>query len=418
MEENNGSSELLPQVVESGISTNIKELFEKGISYYNYGDINSALETFSSIIETNPKFPEAHVNLGNAYFKLNQINEAMNCWKKALSLDSTQAICYVNIGNAYFSGGNIEEAISHWLIAVTMAPDHTTALMNLGAAYEKLGDLSAAFKYYELYLKYCSKDNTMEYKRIFIKVSQLKQIALHNLKVGVYFQKKGNLRKATMAYLKSIESYPNFPKAHLNMGSICYMSDKLDHAIKYWSQALKLDDAHENTYCNLGVAYDRLKQYDNAYCLYKRYLNVIKQSTGDSNSIKARMEQIKKYLDKHPEIIRTHLDKAEEFYRKRKFSEALWEYENYLILSPESAGSYELKVSEIKDMLNPAKKASKMAYEIGNTCFGKKKYDKALQAYKRYLHFEPKGEYSDIAFQKITECGRLIKGASRSLAVK
>ncbi|MFH0701927.1 MAG: tetratricopeptide repeat protein [bacterium] len=407
MEENNTSSEVIHQVSTVEISPNISELFKKGLSSYTNGNIEEAVEIFKSIISTNPEIAEAHVNLGNSYFKLGKINESISCWKKALSLDPTQINCYINIGNAYYTAENISEAIANWHVAITMVPDHLITLMNLGAAYEKLNNKSNAFKYYEQYLKYCPKNKFPEYEKIYNKVKQSKSIGFHNLKAGINFQKKGDFKKAVDAYLKSIKIYPNHIKAYLNLGSICYKSEKFEHAVKYWLEAVKLDPDYNNIYCNLGVAYDKLKQYDNAFCMYSRYLKICTQKNHDYYSITERLEQIKKHLN--IEISKKYLNQAEEFYKKNKYTEALWEYENYILLNPDQTNSYKYKIIELKEILNPIKKAARIAFEAGNICFEKQKFDKAIQAYKRYIYLEPDGEYSEITYKRISECSKFMR---------
>jgi len=396
-------SEYLLPAVNSDVSPNISELFKDGMTSFRHKDYSGAVVAFQNVINANPELPEAHVNLGNAYFLRNKINEAIECWQKALSLDSTQVSCYLNIGNAYFVNGNVPEAIKHWLTVITMAPDHPTANINLGAAYEQLGDLSQAFKYYEEYLKYHAKDKTADYQKIYVKVAKSKKVAMNNLNAGVYYQKRNKLRKAAICYLRSIRVYPNFPKAHLNMGSICYIAKRYNHAIKYWINAVKLDPTFDNTYCNLGIAYDIMKKYDLAYCMYTKFLEMNKRG---SARIEERLDVLKKHFGKHPEEINKHLEKAENFYNKQKFADALWEYENYVILKTDKKSSLEARINEIKGYLNPVIKAANTAYEIGNKCFEQGKYDKATQAYRRYLLLNPEGEFKKIVRKKISDCAK------------
>jgi len=403
MEEENLTSKNLLQALNTQVSTNISDLFKKGMYDYRHHDFNAAIETFQSIISTNPELPEAHVNLGVAYFRTDKTQEAINCWKKALSLDATQVSCYINIGNGHFLNNNVTDAIRNWLIAVTMAPDHTTALMNLGAAYEKINEMSQAFKYYEEFLKYYPKDKSAVYVKIHSKVTNSKRIAEHNMQSGFYYQKRKNMRKAAMCYSKSIKAYPNFVKAHLNLGSICYMANKYEHAIKYWKQAIKIDPTYENTYCNLGVAYDFIKKYDAAYCMYKRFLEV---NGSCSSQIEERLKLLKAYIDKHVEVIGKHLEKAEEFYAKVKYIDSLWEYENYVILKPDQKNSFEPRINELKNYINPVLKAAETAYQIGNTCYNQRKFDNAVHAYKRYLILTPDGDFKHEVTKKISACAK------------
>jgi len=415
MQEKMENPELLPQVASSSISTDVKELFQKGISFYKYADFESAKEVFSSITNTNPDFIEAQINLGNVFFKQNKYSEAVNCWKKALSKDPSHINCYINLGNACYAMGNKNEAITHWQAAIAIVPDYSTALMNLGAVYEEKNNLLMAYKYYEMYLMFCPKNKSAEYKRIFSKVNHVRNVAFHNLKVGLYFQKRDDFKNAMKAYLKSVKTYPNFAKAYLNLGSICYKLENYEATAKFWKRALIIDPSYESSICNLGIVYDKLKQPDNAYCMYNRYLKINRFNSYESNEIKHRAEELKLILEKSPEKARKHLEKAEEYFKNKFFQEALWEYENYIILNPESENAYMPKIMEIKDVLNPIKKAVKTAMEIGQKFMDQKQYEKAIQAYKRCIHLENSGEFSELAFKKITECSKLIQRNKKSL---
>lgn len=405
------------EVTNSGTSVyspEIKEAHKQGVICLKAGDYQEAEKVFTALIHSNPNLSEAHLNLGNAFFKQNRIDDAINCWRKALSLDSTQVNCYINLGNAFYAKQDYNEAINHWIIAVTMAPNHAAIIMNLGAAYEKLNDHSTAYKYYEEFLEL--KDSSMpnDFKRVYAKLANLKKVALHNLKMGVKYQKKGHLRNAVLAYKESIKSYPNFSKAHLNLGSICYMTEKFELAIHYWFNSIKLDPKYAKTYCNIAVAYEKNKQYSYAYCYYKRYLQLEKVKSKEVEDVSKRTDAIFEIISKKSKYREMHLEKAKEYYKNRSFKDALIEYENYSMVYPNGEVEVKSRIDELNDNLNPKLKAAYTAYEVGKTCYAQQKFDKAIEAFKRYLHFDPNGKYANDARQKTLECGKLMGRALKA----
>lgn len=408
MTEVNDSSENIQYPVESE-SSNIDMLFKKGLLSYDMGNIEEAIEIFQDIINQQPGFFEAYINLGNAYFKAKKANEAINYWKRALGIDSKLITCYINIGNAFYYLDNINDALSHWHVALTLAPDNTTALINLGAAYEKLGDFSNAFKYYEQYLNYAQKDKSPDNIQILKKVTESKRLATNYFNTGIKCHKANDFKKALYAYMQSVKAYPNYPKTHLNLGNICYKAEKYKHAVKYWFQVIKLDPEDKNTCCNLGVAYEKLQKYSYAYCMYSRFLDALKRQTISTLNVKKRMAQIEKHLEKHPEKVKKHLDKAEEHHKNGKYYEALWEYENYSILKPDQLSVYEYKITELKNILNPLERCIKETFEAGNQYFREQEFELAINAYRRCLRLEPKGYYADIAYKKLLECAKFMR---------
>ncbi|MEI7473169.1 MAG: tetratricopeptide repeat protein [bacterium] len=392
----------------------IREEHRQGVICFNVGDYKEAENVFNQLLQKYPNMSEAHLNLGNVYFKQKRTEDAIKAWRKALSIDSAQVNCYINLGKAYYSMEQYDEAINHWIIAITMAPNHSSTIMNLGAAYEKLGDLSTAYKYYEDFLEMQDSSLINEYRTVYVKIANIKKIALHNLKMGIKYQKQENLRNAILAYKESIKSYPNFPKAHLNMGSICYMAEKYEHAIKYWLNSINLDPAYAKTYCNVAVAYDKIHNYSYAYCYYKRYVEIEKTQSQEIENIKKRMDALFNHFSKKTEQKQQHLDKAKDFYRKKFFKEALIEYENYSFVNLDGKAEVESRIQELRYNLNPKLKAATTAYEIANTCYAQQKFDKAIEAYKRYLQFDPCGKYADDAKLKMLECGKLMSRALKA----
>ena len=401
-------SENLPQIIESTSLEDIKELFRQGVSAYRYGLFEDSAEIFQNIISTNPEIPEVYANLGNVFFRQERFEEAIDCWKKAINIDASHVSCYVNIGNAYYAADNIDEAMRYWFEALAIAPDHGTALMNIGAAYEKLNDKSNALKYFEQLLIFAGNSRMQEYKNVQVKVNYYKKVATHNFEVGLQFQLKDKLREAAIAYLKSIEVYPRMTKAHLNMGSICYKAKKYDKAIKFWLTGIFLDPANIKTYSHLAVAYEKLEQYDYAYCMYKRYIENSNDNF-ESWEISKRSEKIKIYLSNHPELNGKHLSLADEYYKNKQYQESLWEYENFVMLAPEQASIYEAKIQELKDFVNPARKASRRTLEAGDIYYEQKKFDQAMDAYKRCIYLDKNSEYARNAQKKILEYNKLMK---------
>lgn len=402
MESTTESLSNLPQVNESADLVLVEELFNTGIKKYEENDLAGSIEIYKSIIDSNPEITESYVNLGNSYFKLNRIDEAVEQWEKALSLDSSQVSCYVNIGNAYYLNNKITEAISKWQIALTIMPNHFNVLRNIAAAYEKLGNKSNSFKYYEKFLTYCTDRRSQDYNKIYEKVTQSRSIALNCLRTGVQFQKVKNLRAATKYYLKAIEMYPLYSKAYLNLGSICYLSSKYEHAIKYWIESIKIEPDYSNTYFNIAIALEKLSKFTYAYCMYSRYLSNSKiKDNPEREAVNERLQKLQFLigLDEPQQ----HVKNGDKFFEQQKYADALMEYENYLILRPANRPDIDQKIKQVRDILNPERTAAKIAFDIGMSCIEQGKHSNALQAFKRYLLFEPNGEFANLAQEKILE---------------
>ncbi len=393
----------LPETYESKLPADKTDLFEKGMMLYKRGDIISAQDVFNGLASSNPDFTPALVNLGNSYFKQKNYAEASNWWKKVLKTDPNNVICYLNLGNASFAEGNVREAISFWNIAIGITPDYGPVLLNLSVAYEKIKNKLAAYRFYELYLRYCMNHSPTEFTKVSSLLNKSKRTAHAHFTYAEKVQRRGKFRSALKHYMKAAIIYPLHQEAWINMGKICYKLERFDFASKYWIQALKIDRNSKFLYFNCGVALERNKDYSQAYCLYKRYLVLPNLQGASLFPVRERIAIIETYLKEHPEEAKKHLNLAEKFYNERQYQDSLWEYENYVLLKPDQNYSYETKIQEIRDCIDPIPKAAKMAYEIGNTLYKQKKFDKAALAYKRYIRLMPRGEHVKIANQRVFE---------------
>ncbi len=62
--------------------------------------MDEAIACFKTAIELDPKFAEAHYNLGLAMYGKGQVDEAIACYNKAIELDPKYAVAHNNLGVA------------------------------------------------------------------------------------------------------------------------------------------------------------------------------------------------------------------------------------------------------------------------------------------------------------------------------
>ncbi|MEW5819303.1 MAG: tetratricopeptide repeat protein [Cyanobacteriota bacterium] len=395
--------------MESQSSDNLKSIFNKALTNLQSGQLDQAKEGFVEIISINPKSAEAYLNLGNAFFLEEDITNAIKNFEKAIEIDPTLAKAYLNIGNCFFKREEYLDAVGYWSIGVNINPNNAQMQRNIAVAYEKIDNMQKAFNHYEAFLK-CNTSNDLMAKRILRKVQESKRVAYHNLNVGVAQQQRNKWAEAALAYQKSIKTYPNFSKAHMNLGGIYYRSEKYEEAIKCWEAAIKLEPGHGNSHCNLAIAYDKIKKPDEALYHYKKYLEITAGRTNDAPQIKQRIDSIQDYLADRKELVRQHVNKANELFRRKLFEEAIDEFNKYIALYP-TAPDLQIvknKIIEAETRLNPVQKAKEIALQMGDDYFRQNLYDKAIAAYNRYLNLSPSGPEANEIKLKIDQCHKNI----------
>ena len=63
-----------------------EEKFNNGIKFYNEGEYEKAISSFSSILETGQHSKSLYFNLGNSYFKINDIVPVLITKSKGITL--------------------------------------------------------------------------------------------------------------------------------------------------------------------------------------------------------------------------------------------------------------------------------------------------------------------------------------------
>ena len=370
----------------------IRSIFNASLTALTRKHYRDAILGFEKFLEYNPNSAEAYLNLGNAHFYMENIDEAIDNFEKSIKIDPVIFNAYLNLGNCYYKRSQYDEAISCWSVAANINPQKTTVHQNIAAAYEKIGNHIKAYQHYELFLKY-NKKNDKTAMLIQRKVEENRKAAFHNLNVGITLQQRKMFGKAIGAFSKSISIYPNFSKAHINLGSIFYTNEKLDAAIDCWKTALILEPDHANTHCNLGIAYDKQKEPEMACYHYLMYIKFTQGKAKDAEEVKKRIDEIQKTLKDNRELIRKHLNKGDEFFSLKKYQDALNEYYIYLTINPNASDIQSVKerIEEASVRLNPLKKALEVALKMGDDFYAAAKYDKALAAYNRYIMLDPCG---------------------------
>lgn len=121
----------------------------RGVALYYRGAAEAAASAFSTAIERDPSFAEAHNNLGLAYSRQGKNTDAEACFRKALELEPQMAEALNNLGFLFHQDREFEKAADLFRRSALTAKDSSTAYTNLGnACYQmkRYTDAVAAWK--------------------------------------------------------------------------------------------------------------------------------------------------------------------------------------------------------------------------------------------------------------------------------
>ncbi|MEM7032919.1 MAG: tetratricopeptide repeat protein [Chloroflexota bacterium] len=150
------------EAVSSDTTASVEELFQQGQEFYNNSQWDMAISTYQKVIELEPDYQSAYVNLGDAYYKSERLDLAIETYLKAVDIDPDDADVAYNLGAAYLqqaliSGSpdqaGMDKAIAQIEKAIDLNPELPHPHYGLGAAYQILGDIPLSIQHFEKFLE-------------------------------------------------------------------------------------------------------------------------------------------------------------------------------------------------------------------------------------------------------------------------
>jgi tetratricopeptide (TPR) repeat protein len=156
------------EIVESAISKDPQKsiyYYIKGVMNNNKGKYSRALENFDKALTLNPGTNEFNIylNRGISYLELEENESALKDISKAIELGPNNASAYHSRGRVYYSTKQYAEAVKDFSRSVEINPENDAAYYNLGMTYFRLEDSKNAC---ENFHKSCSLGNKNACKMI------------------------------------------------------------------------------------------------------------------------------------------------------------------------------------------------------------------------------------------------------------
>jgi tetratricopeptide (TPR) repeat protein len=114
-------------------------------------DNDGAIAAFRQAIAADPRFPEAHkthYNLGQALFRKGDWVGAMTAYRQAVACNPKDALAHYALGYTLDRKGNVDAAIASYRNAIAADPRYAWAHYNLGHALFRKGDRAGAIAAY------------------------------------------------------------------------------------------------------------------------------------------------------------------------------------------------------------------------------------------------------------------------------
>jgi tetratricopeptide (TPR) repeat protein len=270
-------------------------------------------------IQANPNDETAHYNLGVSYLKEQKFELAIPEFQKSIQLNSSdnsaKMLLEICEGIVEKSKENYSAAIEHFQNVLKIDPENVDA---------------------KRFLNICNVKVFVNEKNYPAAVTILNQIIETNPQDfwafqtlgAIYFQLKDY--KKVVEYLNQLKKLKEDPQVYKILGFSYYQLGDFTNAIDHYKKSIALESAKdpkdqdenslEDTYYNLGVAYNDNALYDDAVVEFE---NAFKINPKDSNAVVAQGSAI-------DSAINAHMQQASNFLLNNQYSAAIVEWKKVL----------------------------------------------------------------------------------------
>lgn len=226
--------------------------------YFASNKTRYSKEMLEAAIKKFPDNTEALLKMAELFFLVKQYENSISYINKALKINENIALAYYLKGSVYKELGDTTKAISSMETAVEQDNKYFNAYLDLGILYASRRN-SLAFEYYDNALRIKPNDENV----LYAKAKLLQDLDKTDESIALYQQ--------ILAVNKNNKS------ALYNLGAV-YLDRKKDinKAIDYFSKAVNVDPQYTEAYYGRGVAFQLMKDANNAKADFNMCLQITK----------------------------------------------------------------------------------------------------------------------------------------------
>jgi tetratricopeptide (TPR) repeat protein len=269
-----------------------------GTALLENGKYEEALEAMKEANRLGYDDKELHLGLGYLYYRLNRFEDSIKEFSIVLKLEPNNIEAIASIAYCNAELGNNEEAITLADRAIGLNNEYAFAYEAKGEAYFYKGKFGEALKNYDIAITKDSTDIDLYYK----KMSAL--LYLHEYEEVINFA-----LEAEKKFYKDAELYYYIADSYSALGDT-------GAAIKYYEEALKVDESRADVLVSLGWEYYYNQDYKKAEIYAEKAMNIHEEDKSALSLKKAIEEQARPEAVKIVEFIKEnylYIDEIENF---------------------------------------------------------------------------------------------------------
>jgi tetratricopeptide (TPR) repeat protein len=130
----------------------MQDRFLAAVQAEEAGEKQRAIALYEEILQIDPLYAAAYINLGTINFHLRQYGRAEELYRRATEVDPAYVLAFFDLGNVLDELQRPDESIAAYRQAVLLSPRYADAHYNLALAYERKGERRKALRHWQAYI--------------------------------------------------------------------------------------------------------------------------------------------------------------------------------------------------------------------------------------------------------------------------
>lgn len=229
---------------------------DAGDYYYSTKDTIKAKRIYEKLNNSGLKNDDISFKLATMSFNEKNYTKASQYAKNLSSKYKNKKIVKEILAHSDFNSGNYKNALKSILALLKVSPYDSDIVLMAAQCYEKTGNAQSAINQYKKYLK--------------IKGAPKKREYAYNL--VLLYEKIKQISNAKTLLISNISKYPKDTRNHLKLMGYYKSSNKYSSLITLGKKTLAVSSDLDTVIILMAESYYKLKQYENAYNAYNKYL--------------------------------------------------------------------------------------------------------------------------------------------------
>ena len=200
-----------------------------GLCYANLGDDEKAEKNYLKSQEINPKLPQVYINLADIYYKQKDMGSGIELMSQGIYEIPDNLVFRHYLARFYMEDAKLDLAIDELEKILEKQPENYDVYYDLARVHFELGNYALAIENFENVLEYKSENPLLYYA------------------LAQAYEANDEVDKAISNYLKAIAHNDSFSPAYKKVGILFFARGDFEDAIEYLEDYTKFDIPKEES---------------------------------------------------------------------------------------------------------------------------------------------------------------------------